>query len=68
MALISARHYTLSNFVLRATHDGEESEWRKSDLRLVLEEGSDDDFDSGSSADEEAELERQLGIFDDTSR
>ena len=37
-------------------------------LRLVLAEDSDDDFDSGSSADEEAELERQLGIFGDDSR
>ena len=37
-------------------------------LRLILADESDDDFDSGSSADEEAELERQLGIFDDDSR
>lgn len=32
-------------------------------LRLVLAEDSDDDIDSGSSADEEAELKCQLGIF-----
>ena len=37
-------------------------------LRLVLAEDSDDYFDSGSSADEEAELERQLDIFGDNSR
>ena len=37
-------------------------------LRLVLAEDSDDDFDPGSSADEEAELERQLDIFGDNSR
>ena len=32
-------------------------------LQLVLAEDSNDDFDSGSSADEEAELKCQLGIF-----
>lgn len=37
-------------------------------LRWVLAEDSDDDFDSGSSADEEAELERQLEIFGGDSR
>ena len=37
-------------------------------LRLILADESDDDFDSGSSADKEAELERQLGIFDNDSR
>ena len=31
--------------------------------RRIFADDSDDDFDSGSSADEEAELERQLEIF-----
>ena len=37
-------------------------------LRRVLAEDSNDDFNSGSSADEEAELERRLEVFGDDSR
>ena len=37
-------------------------------LRRVLAEDSNDDFDSGSSADEEAELERHPEIFGNDSK
>lgn len=43
--------------------------YREQDLwKLTYGDGSDSELDSGSSADEEAELEHELQIFGDESR